>query len=97
MSRTAVQKLSHDLEGIAHEVSEHLQDAAQKTGSDASDAVRRSAKGLEKALERIRSDTQHEGEKVIAGVRGHPAVSAALAVSALVAVALVFAARRFGR
>jgi len=48
MTHSALETLSRDLHAFADEAAEHLQDAAEKTGSDASDAIKTSARSLKR-------------------------------------------------
>lgn len=104
MTHSALKTLSHDLQAFADEASDHLQDAARKTGSEAGEAIARSAKAITRAADRLHDEaeagTANAGRHLSATVRDHPIatnVGASFLMSLIVAVAATFALTRLSQ
>ena len=104
MTHSALKALSHDLHVFAEEASHHLQDAARKTGSEASEAIARSAKAITRAADRLNDEaeatTTNASRTLSATVRDHPIatnVGASFLMSLIVAVAATFALTRLSQ
>lgn len=97
MTKSPLKTLSHDLHAFADEATDHLKDAAKKTGSEATDAIARSSKAIARAADRLREEAETSAantrEHVSATVRDHPAaagIATSFVTSALVALAATF-------
>lgn len=104
MTHSALETLSRDLHAFADEAAEHLQDAAEKTGSDASDAVTRSSKAIAQAVERLRQEaelaTSNTRLRVQSSARQHPIVAggaSSIILSLVAALAATFALVRLSQ
>ena len=104
MTQFALKTLSHDLHAFADEATDHLQDAARKTGSEASDAVARSTKAITRAADRLRDEAEttaaNAREHMSASVRDHPIAAtfgSTVIVSLVVALAATFALVRLSQ
>jgi ElaB/YqjD/DUF883 family membrane-anchored ribosome-binding protein len=104
MTHTSLKTLSHDLQALADEAADHLKDAAQKTGSDATDAVARSTRAITRAADRLRDEAETAAartrDQLSATVRDHPIAAnlgSSVIVSLLVALAATFALTRFSQ
>ena len=100
MTHTPLKTLSRDLHGLADEAADHLKDAARKTGSEASDAIARSAKAITRAADRLRDEaetsTATARAQVSETVHAYP-VSTSLVAGAIVALLATFAIVRLSR
>ncbi|MBB5747561.1 hypothetical protein [Brevundimonas variabilis] len=89
MTHTTLKTLSRDLHDLADEATDHLKDAARKTGSDASDAVTRSTKAITRAADRLRDEAESSAAtaraQVSETVRAYPVSTGAIIVAALLA------------
>ncbi len=104
MKSSALKTLSHDLHTLADEATDHLKDAAKKTGAEATEAVARSTRAITRAADRLRDEAEisasNAREHFSATVRDHPVaanVTSSLVVSVLVAVAAAFALARLSQ
>lgn len=104
MTHSALKTLSHDLHALADEATDHLKDAAMKTGSEATDAVARSTRAIARAADRLRDEAEVKAadarEHLAATVRDHPFaanVTSSLVVSVLIALAATFALMRLSQ
>jgi ElaB/YqjD/DUF883 family membrane-anchored ribosome-binding protein len=93
MSASAASRLNDDIQTLSAEVSEHLRDAADKTGDDAKAALERSAAALTKAAHRLSEDVRHTsrnmGAQAVAEVRDRPVATTALVAIAATLIGLV--------
>lgn len=104
MTHSALQTLSHDLHAFAEEATDHLKDAAKKTGIEANDAVARSTKAITRAADRLRDEAQttaaNARDTLSATARDHPIAAnfgTSVIVSLLVALAATFALTRLSQ
>ncbi len=106
MPKSAFKTLSEDLQALADEASDHLKDAALKTGADATEAVTRSTHAVARAAARLREEAEAAAEmsrdKIVDTVEAHPAAAAAsvivsMVTSAVVALAATFALIRLSQ
>lgn len=86
MPKTA--KLNRDLQNLVGEITEDLQQAADKTGDEATKAMRRSAKAMQKAARRLGDELKDVGEDAVDGARAHPLATAAIIASAAALIGL---------
>lgn len=103
MPKSAFKTLSEDLQALADEASDHLKDAALKTGADATEAVTRSTHAVARAAARLREEAEAAAEmsrdKIVDTVEAHPAAASvivSMVTSAVVALAATFALRSGG-
>lgn len=89
MTHTTLKTLSRDLHDLADEATDHLKDAARKTGSEANDAVTRSTKAITRAADRLRDEAESSAATARAQmsetVRAYPVSTGAIIVAALFA------------
>ena len=91
MTQSALKTLSRDLHALADEASDHLKDAAKKTGVEATEAIARSTHAITRAADRLRDEAESSAtttrEQVSATVRAYPVTTGvvACAVAALAA------------
>lgn len=104
MTNSALKTLSHDLHAFADEATDHLKDAARKTGSEATDAVARSTKAITRAADRLRDEAEVKAasasKHLAATVRDHPHAAnftSSVVVSVLIALAATFALTRLSQ
>jgi len=104
MTRSALKTLSQDLHTLADEATDHLKDAARKTGTEASEAVARSTQTITRAADRVRTEAETSAanarEHLSATIRDHPVaanVTSSLILSVLVALAATFALTRLSQ
>lgn len=104
MTHTALKTLSHDLHAFADEASEHLKDAAKKTGTEATDAVARSTKAISRAADRLRDEAETSAanarEHLSATVRDQPVATnlgSSFVLSLVVALAVTFGLTRLSQ
>jgi len=104
MTHATLKTLSRDLHDFADEATDHLTDAAKKTGSDATDAIARSTKAITRAADRLRDEAETSAanarEHLSATVRDHPMAAtfgSSVIVSVLVALAATFALVRLSQ
>jgi ElaB/YqjD/DUF883 family membrane-anchored ribosome-binding protein len=104
MTHTALKTLSHDLHALADEASDHLKDAAKKTGTEATDAVARSTKAISRAADRLRDEAETSAanarEHLSATVRDHPVATnlgSSFVLSLVVALAVTFGLTRLSQ
>ena len=104
MTQSALKTLSRDLHALADEATDHLKDAARKTGTEAGDAVARSTKAITRAADRLRDEAEVSAanvrEHLSATVRDHPIaanVTSSVVISVLVALAATFALTRLSQ
>ena len=104
MTHSALKTLSHDLYAFADEATDHLKDAARKTGSEATDAVARSTRAITRAADRLRDEAEVKAanarEHLSASVRDHPMAAtfgSSVVVSVLIALAATFALTRLSQ
>ena len=74
--------LNRDIHELVSEITEDLRQAADKTGDEAAEAMRRSSKALRKAAKRLGEELQDVGEDAVEGVKAHPIATAAVIASA---------------
>lgn len=100
MTKFPLETLSRDLHAFADEATDHLRDAATKTGSDAAESLARSTKAISRAADRLRDEAgvsagrAHEAASGL--VRDHPIAAdlstsmiTSLGVAVLATLALV--------
>jgi len=104
MTTSALKTLSHDLHALADEATDHLKEAAEKTGSEAADAIARSTHAISRAADRLRDEADtsiaRAGGKLSDAARDHPAAAGlvtSVVTSALVALAATFALIRLSQ
>ncbi|MBU1273618.1 MAG: hypothetical protein KJ728_10360 [Alphaproteobacteria bacterium] len=104
MPKSAFKTLSEDLQALADEASDHLKDAALKTGADATEAVTRSTHAVARAAARLREEAEAAAEmsrdKIVDTVEAHPAAASVIVsmlTSAVVALAATFALIRLSQ
>lgn len=104
MTKSTLNTLSHDLHAFADEATDHLKDAASKTGSEASDAVTRSTHAITRAADRLREEAEataaNTREHLSSTVRDHPAAAGVITsfvTSAFVALLATFALVRLSQ
>jgi ElaB/YqjD/DUF883 family membrane-anchored ribosome-binding protein len=104
MTQSALKTLSRDILALADEATDHLKHAASTTGSDAHDAVARSAHAITRAAGRLRDEVEvsagRSREQLSATARAHPVAAGAVtsvAASVLIAVAATFALVRLSQ
>lgn len=104
MTHTALKTLSHDLHAFADEASDHLKDAAKKTGTEATDAVARSTKAISRAADRLRDEAETSAanarEHLSATVRDHSVATnlgSSFVLSLVVALAVTFGLTRLSQ
>ncbi|WGM47971.1 hypothetical protein KOAAANKH_02857 [Brevundimonas sp. NIBR10] len=100
MTHAALKTLSRDLHDFADEATDHLKDAAKKTGSEASDAIARSTKAITRAADRLRDEAENSAAttraQVSETVRAYP-VSTSVVTGAIVALLATFALVRLSQ
>lgn len=100
MTQSALKTLSRDLHALADEASDHLKDAAKKTGADASEAITRSTHAITRAADRLRDEAESSAtttrEQVSATVRAYP-VTIGVIAGAVAALAATFALVRLSQ
>lgn len=104
MTHLSLRTLSHDLQAFADEAADHLNDAAKKTGSEATDAVARSTKAITRAADRLRDEAETTAaqarNQLSATVRDHPIATnlgSSAVISLIVAVAATVALVRLSQ
>lgn len=100
MTQSALKTLSRDLHALADEATDHLKDAAQKTGAEAAEAVARSTKAITQAADRLRdaagASAVSAREQVSATVRAYPLTTGVVA-GVIGALAATFALVRLSQ
>ena len=100
MTHATLKTLSRDLHDFADEASDHLKDAAQKTGSEASVAIARSTKAISRAADRLRDEAEASAvtarAQVSETVRAYP-VSTSVVAGAVLALLATFALVRLSQ
>ena len=100
MTHATLKTLSRDLHDLADEATDHLKDAARKTGSEASDAIARSTKAITLAADRLRDEAETSAAttraQVSETVRAYP-VSTSVFAGAVVALLATFALVRLSQ
>lgn len=100
MTQSPLKTLSRDLHALADEASDHLKDAAKKTGSEATDAITRSTHAITRAADRLRDEAETSAvsarEQVSATVRAYPVTTGVIA-GAVAALAATFALIRLSQ
>ncbi|CAL1690575.1 hypothetical protein MMB232_00703 [Brevundimonas subvibrioides] len=93
MTHATLKTLSRDLHDFADEASDHLKDAARKTGTDASEALALSSKAISRAADRLRDEAENSAATTRAQmsetVRAYP-VSTSVVAGAVVALLATF-------
>ena len=100
MTHATLKTLSRDLHDFADEATDHLKDAAKKTGSEASEAIARSTKAITRAVDRLREEAETSAAatraQVSETVRTYP-VSTSVVAGAIVALLATFALVRLSQ
>lgn len=89
MPKSATTRLHEDLQDLSTEVTDHLRDAARRTGDEAAAALHRSSEALTRATQRLgrelRDGARDSTDLAVRTGLAHPAATTALA-AVLVAV-----------
>ena len=100
MTHATLKSLSRDLQDFADEATDHLKDAARKTGSEATDAMARSTRAITRAADRLRAEGEASASatraQVSETVRAYP-VSTSVVVGAIAAFLATFALARLSQ
>ena len=100
MTHATRKTLSRDLHDFADEATDHLKDAAKKTGLEASDAMARSTRAITRAADRLRDEAETSAAttraQVSETVRAYP-VSTSVVAGAIVALLATFALVRLSQ
>lgn len=98
--QATTKSLSRDLHDFAEEATDHLKDAASKTGSEASDAIARSTRAITRAADRLRHEAETSAAttraQVSETVRAYP-VSTSVVAGAILALLATFALVRLSQ
>lgn len=93
MTHATLNTLSRDLNDFADEATDHLKDAARKTGSDATEAVARSTRAITRAADRLRDEAETSAARARAQVsetvQAYP-VSTSVVVGTIAALLATF-------
>lgn len=93
MPRTVTERLNKDIQDLVAEIGDDLQNAAEKSGDEAAAAMRRSAKAMHRAANRLAGELRDAGEDTLEAAKAHPYATAALIASAAALIGLAVAHR----
>lgn len=98
MPKSAAHRLHEDLQDLSTEITDHLRDAAEKTGEDAAAALKKSSDALARAARRLGhdlSDRARDGtDLAVRTGLAHPAVTAVMAAAAVAMIGYLIARPR---
>ena len=86
-------KLNRDIHELVSEITEDLRQAADRTGDEAAEAMRRSSKALRKAAKRLGEELKDTGQDAVEGVKSHPIATAAVVASAAALIGFALSRR----
>lgn len=89
----AAEKLNWDIHELVSEITEDLREAADKTGDEAAEAMRRSSKALRKAAKRLGEELKETGQEAAEQVKTHPIATAAVIASAAALIGFALSRR----